>query len=86
MKKQSVESYIISLLGATFPGRSAGPITCDTDLIGDLDADSMAMVSLIFSIDEEFSVGTDQLGDIIINCRTVGDLIAVTERLRHERV
>ena len=86
MKKQSVESYIISLLGTCFPGRSAGPITRDTDLIGDLDADSMAMVSLIFSIDEEFSVGTDQLGDIIINCRTVGDLIAATERLQHERV
>ena len=86
MKKQSVESYIISLLGASFPGRSAGPITRDTDLIGDLDADSMAMVSLILSIDEEFSVGTDQLGDIIIDCRTVGDLIAATERLRHERV
>ena len=46
----------------------------------------MAMVSLIFSIDEEFSVGTDQLGDIVLNCRTVGDLIAATERLRHEQV
>jgi hypothetical protein len=46
----------------------------------------MAMVSLIFSIDEEFSIGADQLGDIVVDCRTVGDLIAATERLQHERV
>jgi acyl carrier protein len=86
MKKQSVETYIISLLGASFPGRSVRSITRETDLVEDLDADSMAIVSLIFSIDEEFSVGTDQLGDMVLNCRTVGDLIVATERLQHERV
>ena len=45
----------------------------------------MAMVSLIFAIDEEFDVGTDQLGEMIVNCRTVGDLIAATEKLQHAR-
>jgi acyl carrier protein len=85
MKTLSIESYIISLLNRSFPGRANGPITRDTDLVADLDADSMAMVSLIFSIDEEFEVGTDQLGDLVLNCRTVGDLISATERLQHER-
>ena len=84
--KQSVETYVISLLKATFPGRSSGTITRDTDLVADLDADSMAMVSLIFAIDEEFAVGTDQLGELVVNCRTVGDLISATERLQRERV
>jgi acyl carrier protein len=84
--KQSVETYVISLLDATFPGRSPGAITRDTDLVADLDADSMAMVSLIFAIDEEFGVGTDQLGELVVNCRTVGDLVSATERLQRERV
>lgn len=84
MKTQSVESYVISLLNTSFPGRSSGPITRETDLVSDLDADSMAMVSLIFSIDEEFEVGTDQLGDLVLNCRTVGDLISAVERLQYE--
>jgi acyl carrier protein len=86
MKTQTVESYIVSLLNSSFSDRGCGTITRATDLIADLDADSMAMVSLVFSIDEKFAVGTDRLGDIVLNCRTVGDLIAATERLQHERV
>jgi acyl carrier protein len=85
MKKQSVEGHIISLLNASFPGRRNAAITRNTDLVADLDADSMAMVSLIFSIDEEFAVGTDQLGDLVLNCRTVGDLISAAERLQFAR-
>ena len=85
MKKQSIEAYIISLLDASFPDRGNGAITRKTDLVADLDADSMAMVSLIFSIDEEFAVGTDQLGDLVLNCRTVGDLISAAERLQFAR-
>ena len=85
MSTQSVENYVISLLSTTFPGRSQKAITRDTDLVADLDADSMAMVTLIFAIDEEFGVGTDQLGELIVNCRTVGDLISATERLQRVR-
>jgi acyl carrier protein len=83
MKTQSVESYVLELLNSSFSGRAENPITRNTDLVRDLDADSMAMVSLIFAIDEEFEVGTDQLGDLIVNCRTVDDLICATERLQH---
>lgn len=86
MKEQSVESYVISLLNTSFLGRSKQTITRATDLVADLDADSMAMVSLLFAIDEEFSIGTDQLGELIVNCRTVGDLISATERLMREKV
>lgn len=85
MRKQSVENYIIGLFAASFPGRQA-IITRATDLVTDLDADSMTMVSLIFSIDEKFGVGADQLGDLLLNCRTVGDLVSATERLQRECV
>ena len=84
MSTQSVESYVISLLNTTFPDRGKR-ITRDTDLVADLDADSMAMVTLIFAIDEEFGVGTDQLGELVVNCRTAGDLIDATEQLQRVR-
>jgi acyl carrier protein len=85
MKTQSVEEHVLSLLNDVFPDRSCEAITRDMDLARDLGADSMTMVSLIFSIDEKFHVGTDQLGDLIVSCHTVGDLIAATERLQHMR-
>jgi acyl carrier protein len=85
MSAQSIESYVISLLHTTFPGRSGKAITRETNLVTDLDADSMAMVTLIFAIDEEFGVGTDQLGELVVNCRTVGELIDATERLQRVR-
>ncbi len=85
MSIQSVESYIISLLNTTFPDRGGKHLSRETNLIADLDADSMAMVTLIFAIDEEFGVGTDQLGELVVDCRTVGDLIDATERLRRVR-
>ena len=83
MKNQSVESYVIGLFASSFPERHAA-ITRETDLLTDLDADSMTMVSLIFSIDEKFRIGTDRLGDLLLNCRTVGDLISAAERLQHQ--
>jgi acyl carrier protein len=86
MKKQSVESHILAWLETSLPSAAGGAITRETDLIGDLDLDSMSMVSLIFSLDEAFRVGTDQMGDLVAGCRTVGDLIAATEQLRRERV
>jgi acyl carrier protein len=85
MKKLSAENYIIDLFTASFPGWQAA-ITRDTDLVTDLDADSMTMVSLIFSINDKFGVGADQLGDLLLNCRTVGDLVSATERLQRECV
>jgi len=86
MQTQSVEDQIRSLLESIFPVRTCGAITRDTDLVRDLDADSMTMVSLIFSIDEKLHIGTDRLGDLVVNCHTVGDLVDATERLQHERV
>ena len=83
MKIPSVENYVVDLFAASFPERSAA-ITPDTDLVADLDADSMTMVSLIFSVSEKFGISTDHLGDILLNCRTVGDLISATERLQRE--
>lgn len=85
MKKQSVENYVVDLIATSFPEQRIA-ITRATDLVIDLDANSMTMVSLIFSINEKFGISTDRLGDILLNCRTVGDLISATERLQQECV
>jgi acyl carrier protein len=53
--------------------------------VTDLNADSMSLVSIIFSLDEKFGTGTDELGALVQQCRTVGDLVDVTERLRAEQ-
>jgi acyl carrier protein len=86
MKKGSIEDHILAWLRTSLPSAPGRAITRQTDLIADLDLDSMSMVSLIFSLDETFHVGTDRMGDLVANCRTVGDLIVATEQLRHERV
>ena len=84
MKNVSIENYVIELLTASFPDRRCGSITRDTDLAADLDADSMTMVSLVFSISEKAGISTDHLGDLLVNCRTAGDLISATEQQRRE--
>ena len=42
----------------------------------------MSLVSIIFSLDEKFGTGTSELGELVQQCRTVDDLIKVTEQLR----
>ncbi len=42
----------------------------------------MSIVSIVFSLDEEFGVGTDEMGTVVQESRTVGDLIDAVERLR----
>ena len=81
----SVEEYVFSQVKTVLPGNANKPISREMDLVMDLNADSLSIVSLIFSIDEQFDTGTDELGDLINECRTVGDLIDAAERLREKR-
>lgn len=49
-------------------------ITMDTDLIDDLDADSLDLVELSMAVEEEFGLGEMDEEDIK-NIRTVGDMV-----------
>ena len=85
MDAPSVETYVVTLIKTLLPGNGGRTITRDMDLVTDLNADSMSLVSIIFSLDEKFGTGTDELGALVQQCRTVGDLVDVTERLRAEQ-
>jgi acyl carrier protein len=81
MSKQSVEQCVISLAKKILPGAANRAVTRDMDLVMDLDADSLSLVSLIFAINEELGVGTADMGTLVTESRTVGDLISAVERL-----
>jgi acyl carrier protein len=85
MDASSVEAYVVTLIKTLLPGNAGRTITRDMDLVTDLNADSMSLVSIILSLDEKFGIGTDELGALVQECRTVGDLVDVTERLRSEQ-
>jgi acyl carrier protein len=84
MSKQSVEQCVISLAKKILPGAANRTITRDMDLVMDLDADSLSLVSLIFAINEELGVGTADMGMLVTESRTVGDLISAVERLKKD--
>jgi acyl carrier protein len=82
MNTRSAEQRIFSLAKKILPEAANRTMTKDLDLVMDLNADSLSLVSLIFAIEEEFGVGTSELGSLVTESRTVGDLIAAVERLK----
>jgi acyl carrier protein len=82
MNTHSVEQRVFSLAKKILPGAANRTLTRDLDLTIDLNADSLSLVSLIFAIEEEFGVGTSELGSLVTESRTVGDLVAAVERLQ----
>ena len=82
MSTQSVEQRVFSLARKILPGAANRTMTRDLDLVMDLNADSLSLVSLIFAIEEDFGVATTELGSLVTESQTVGDLIAAVERLK----
>ena len=81
MQDAEAERLVIHLVKTVLPGNDKRTVSRDMDLVTDLGADSMSLVSLIFSLDEKLGVGTEELGGQIQQCRTVDDVIAMTVRL-----
>jgi acyl carrier protein len=82
MTSPSAEQRVFSLAKKILPGAANRTMTKDLDLVMDLNADSLSLVSLIYAIEEEFGIGTSQLGALVTESRTVGDLVAAVERLK----
>jgi len=80
-----IETYVFGLIRSVLPGNAGRALDPQMDLVTDLGADSMSLVSIIFSLDEKYgSGGTAELGEMVQDCRSLGDLIAVAKRLRDE--
>ena len=72
----AVEQRVFALAKKILPGAADRALTPDLDLVMDLNADSLSLVSLIFAIEEEFGVGTGELAPLVTDSRTLGDLVA----------
>jgi acyl carrier protein len=75
----SVEQRVFSLAKRILPGAAGLTMTRDLDLLIDLNADSLSLVSLIFAMEEEFGLETSSLGALVTESRTVGDLVTAVE-------
>jgi acyl carrier protein len=76
MNSKTADQRIFSLVRKILPGAANTTIRLDMDLLLDLNADSLSLVSLIFAIEEEFGLETATLGSQVTESRTVGDLVA----------
>ena len=52
-------------------------VTMDSDIMEDFEADSLDVVDIVMSIEDEF--GLEVPDDHIENCRTVGDVVRYIE-------
>lgn len=57
-------------------------ITLDSNLMDDLDADSLDLVDLVMSIEDEF--GAEVADDEVENLKTVGDIVTYIEARAEE--
>ncbi len=62
MNTQSAEQRVFALARKMLPGAANLTITGDMDLLTDLNADSLSLVSLIFAIEEEFGLEINRAG------------------------
>ena len=56
----------------------ADSITADTDIVDDLGADSLDLVDMLMSLEDEFNIG-EVPDEIVEKIRTVGQLVTYVE-------
>lgn len=57
--------------------RSIGEVTCDKEIVKDLGADSLDVVEMLMSLEEEFNISVPE--EDAVNIKTVGDIINLIE-------
>ena len=58
-------------------------LNADTDIINDLDADSLDLVEMVMNIEDEFDIEIDD--DVLTNLHTIGDVAEDLENLDSNR-
>lgn len=58
-------------------------LSADTDIMNDLDVDSLDLVELVMNMEEEFDIQIDD--EVLGNLHTIGDVAEELERLDSER-
>lgn len=57
-------------------------ITLETDLVNDLDADSLDIADLIASVEDEFEIDIESDDDIMGEINTVGDIVEYISEIK----
>ena len=78
----STEQRIFTLARKILPGAAGVTLRRDMDMLIDLSVDSLSLVSLVFAIEEDFGFETSQLGSLVTESRTLGDLVDAVEKMR----
>ena len=60
-------------------------IADDADLRQDLNLDSLSLLEIGVDVDYAFQLGIEDLEDRLANLQTLGEVVALVERLRAER-
>ena len=58
-------------------------LNADTDIINDLDADSLDLVEMVMNIEDEFDIEIDD--DVLSNLHTIGEVAEELENLDSNR-
>ena len=79
-----IEENILTLLSEFIPRKKKlREITEETELQRELGVNSIALLSLVFRVEEEFNVDLSQIdfGAELAKLRTVGDLLRISKEL-----
>lgn len=68
------KDILITMILELAPGDSEKEINADTNIMEDLDYDSLAMVELLNGIEEKFGVDFTELADFLERFECVGDI------------
>lgn len=68
---------VIAILSAQFDV-DADTITAETDIVDDLGADSLDLVDMLMSLEDEFNIG-EVPDEMVEKIRTVGQLVTYIE-------
>ena len=68
---------VIAILSAQFDV-DADAITAETDIVDDLGADSLDLVDMLMSLEDEFNIG-EVPDEMVEKIRTVGQLVTYIE-------
>lgn len=80
-RPSDIDPRLFRLVEAAIPEAIRGvPIEPDSSLNGDLGLDSLALVTLLFRLEQEFGIDLLSLGGDMAELRTVRHLSMLTER------
>ncbi len=57
--------------------RAIDEVTCDKEIVKDLGADSLDVVEMLMSLEEEFNISVPE--EDAVNIKTVGDIVKLIE-------